>query len=68
MPTMVVQVSLCPPRPAPACPQLEPTVYTYILPPVRYPDGQTYIKFGAHDLDRQLTTQVRQNLGKMKCI
>lgn len=28
----------------------------YILPPVRYPDGKTYIKIGGDPVDRELTT------------
>ena len=26
--------------------QFHPTRYTYILPPITYPDGKTYLKFG----------------------
>ena len=37
--------------------QTDPKVYTYILPPIRYPDGRTYLKFGQHDLTRQLRTR-----------
>ena len=37
--------------------QLEPVKYTYILPPIKYPDNKIYLKFGAHDLDRTLTDQ-----------
>ena len=49
MPSMVVQV--------------EPKQYTYILPPIVYPDGYIYIKFGQHDLSKKLETQsqVKQN-------
>jgi len=36
--------------------QLEPVKYTYILPPIKYPNSKIYLKFGAHDLDRTLTT------------
>ena len=43
MPAMVVQV--------------EPVKYTYILPPIKYPNKKIYLKFGAHDLDRELRTQ-----------
>ena len=43
MPSMVVQV--------------EPKQYTYILPPILYPDGNFYIKFGQHDLSKKLETQ-----------
>jgi len=43
MPSMVVQV--------------EPKQYTYILPPIVYPDGYIYIKFGQHDLSKKLETQ-----------
>ena len=32
-------------------------MYTYILPPIRYPDGRTYVKFGQHDLSRELDTR-----------
>ena len=35
---------------------MEPIRYTYILPPIRYPNNRIYLKFGAHDLDRVLTT------------
>ena len=31
--------------------------YTYILPPIRYPNNKIYLKFGAHDLDRNLRNQ-----------
>ena len=37
--------------------QLEPSRYTYILPPILYPDGKHYLKFGAHDLSRELRTK-----------
>ena len=37
--------------------QTDPKVYTYILPPIRYPDGRTYLKFGQHDLTRELRTR-----------
>jgi len=37
--------------------ELEPNTYTYTLPPIQYPDGKFYLKFGAHDLDRNLKTQ-----------
>ena len=37
--------------------QIDPKVYTYILPPIRYPDGRTYLKFGQHDLTRELRTR-----------
>ena len=33
--------------------------YTYILPPIPYPDGRTYLKLGAHDLTRKLQTGIR---------
>ncbi len=36
--------------------QFHPVAYTYILPPIKYPNGKTYIKFGAHDRDKNLTT------------
>ena len=36
--------------------QTEPKQYTYILPPILYPDNRYYIKFGQHDLTRVLTT------------
>ena len=42
MPSMVVQT--------------HPTQYTYILPPILYPDGKTYLKLGQHDLDKSLRT------------
>ena len=35
--------------------QYHPVAYTYILPPIKYPNGKTYIKFGAHDRDKNLT-------------
>ena len=35
---------------------MEPVKYTYILPPIRYANGKTYLKFGAHDLDKTLTS------------
>ena len=38
MPSMVVQT--------------EPRLYTYILPPIRYPDGRHYLKLGQHDLTK----------------
>ena len=38
MPSMVVQT--------------EPRLYTYILPPIRYPDGRHYLKLGQHDLSK----------------
>ena len=34
--------------------QLEPVKYTYILPPIKYPNGKKYLKFGAHDLNQTL--------------
>ena len=37
--------------------QTDPKMYTYILPPIRYPDGRTYLKFGQHDLTRELRTR-----------
>ena len=37
--------------------QLEPSRYTYILPPIVYPNGRHYLKFGAHDLTRELLTK-----------
>jgi len=36
---------------------LEPSRYTYILPPILYPNGRHYLKFGAHDLSRELRTK-----------
>ncbi|WP_224824850.1 FAD-binding oxidoreductase [Cognatishimia sp. MH4019] len=34
----------------------------YLLPPIRYPDGRTYLKLGGDVVDRDLTTQeARQN-------
>ena len=32
------------------------STYTYILPPVEYPDGKSFLKFGAHDRDKNLKT------------
>ena len=37
--------------------QVEPSQYTYILPPILYPDGKTYLKLGQHDLDKTLRTE-----------
>ena len=42
--------------------QLEPSRYTYILPPILYPDGKHYLKFGAHDLSRELRTKASRAL------
>ena len=42
--------------------QLEPSRYTYILPPILYPNGRHYLKFGAHDLSRELHT--KESIGK----
>ena len=42
--------------------QLEPSRYTYILPPILYPNGRHYLKFGAHDLSRELYT--KESIGK----
>ena len=42
--------------------QLEPFRYTYILPPILYPNGRHYLKFGAHDLSRELHT--KESIGK----
>jgi len=36
--------------------QTKPFQYTYILPPILYPDGRIYLKFGQHDLTRVLTS------------
>ena len=36
--------------------QTEPKQYTYILPPILYPDNRYYLKFGQHDLTKVLTT------------
>ncbi len=36
--------------------QLHEWKYTYIIPPVQYPDGKTYLKFGKHDTTKELTT------------
>ena len=36
--------------------QTRPWQYTYILPPITYPDGRIYLKFGQHDLSRVLTS------------
>ena len=32
------------------------SLYTYILPPVDYPDGKSYLKFGCHDRSKDLQT------------
>ena len=37
--------------------QVEPSQYTYILPPILYPDGKIYLKLGQHDLDKTLKTE-----------
>ena len=37
--------------------QVEPSQYTYILPPILYPDGKIYLKLGQHDLDKTLRTE-----------
>ena len=42
--------------------QLEPSRYTYILPPILYPNGKHYLKFGAHDLFRELRTKASRAL------
>ena len=42
--------------------QTEPKQYTYILPPILYPDNKYYLKFGQHDLTRVLTNQTQQHL------
>ena len=34
----------------------DPAAYTYILPPIAYPNGKTYIKFGCHDKEKNLKT------------
>lgn len=41
--------------------QLHEWKYTYIIPPIRYPDGKTYLKLGVHDSDRLLTTLAHMN-------
>ena len=37
--------------------QVEPSQYTYILPPILYPDGKIYLKLGQHDLEKTLRTE-----------
>lgn len=37
--------------------QTEPKQYTYILPPILYPDNKYYLKFGQHDLSKVLTNK-----------
>jgi hypothetical protein len=32
----------------------DPSAYTYILPPIVYPDGKSYLKFGCHDRTKNL--------------
>ena len=48
--------------------QLEPSRYTYILPPILYPNGRHYLKFGAHDLSRELHTKesISKNISRLK--
>ena len=42
--------------------QTEPKQYTYILPPILYPDNKHYIKFGQHDLSKVLTNQTQVSM------
>ena len=46
--------------------KLEPSRYTYILPPILYPNGRHYLKFGAHDLSRELRTKASLSLNHAK--
>jgi sarcosine oxidase len=32
------------------------SAFTYILPPITYPDGKSYLKFGCHDRTKNLKT------------
>ena len=48
--------------------KMEPSRYTYILPPILYPNGRHYLKFGAHDLSRELRTKesIEKNISRPK--
>ena len=34
----------------------DPAAYTYILPPIVYPNGKSFMKFGCHDKSKDLKT------------